>query len=324
MKKYSFLVICFFFSLLAFSQNAIISFDELTYDFGKVNEENGKISHVFNFTNKGKTPLVITKVQASCGCTTPTWTKEPIEPGKKGTITVIYNPEGRPGVFNKSITVGSNASEEQLNLIIKGDVIPKPTNDNQAYPYNIEDLRLRSKIVQLNNINKGDKQVRVLNIQNTSNAILKPSIENLPPYITATVFPDKLKPNEEGKITFTYNSKINAQWGVVTDDIYLIINGRKKYSEENKITIVANIVEDFSKMTLDQKRKSPILEIQSNSVNLGIVKQGSIKVGKFKISNKGQNTLEIRKITNNNKELKVKNSKLSITVKASKAVSQSS
>jgi hypothetical protein len=69
--------------------------------------------------------LVINRVQASCGCTTPTWTKEPIEPGKSGSIVVTYNPLGRPGIFVKTITVYSNATDEQTVLIIKGDVIPK-------------------------------------------------------------------------------------------------------------------------------------------------------------------------------------------------------
>ena len=66
----------------------------------------------------------MSRVHASCGCTTPTWTKEPIEPGKKGSVTVAYNPLGRPGVFTKTITVFTNASEENVTLLIKGEVIP--------------------------------------------------------------------------------------------------------------------------------------------------------------------------------------------------------
>ena len=119
MKKYSLLLVGLMLTLVSFSQKAVIDFEVKTYDFGKINEEDGKATYVFTFTNRGNSPLVLNRVQASCGCTTPTYTKEPIEPGKKGIITVTYNPAGRPGVFTKTITVYSNASEEQTSRRIK-------------------------------------------------------------------------------------------------------------------------------------------------------------------------------------------------------------
>lgn len=102
-----------------------ISFEKSTHDFGKIKEADGKATYTFTFTNQGKEPLVINRVQASCGCTTPEWTKEPIAPGKKGTITATYNPTNRPGAFNKAITVHSSGSTDPVRLFIKGDVIPK-------------------------------------------------------------------------------------------------------------------------------------------------------------------------------------------------------
>jgi hypothetical protein len=126
MKKYSVLLVCLMFSFAAMSQKAAISFKEKDHDFGKVNEKDGNVTYVFDFTNKGDAPLVVNRVQASCGCTTPTWTKEPIEPGKKGAITVTYSTAGRPGLFTKTITVYSNDPQEQVVLIIKGEVISIP------------------------------------------------------------------------------------------------------------------------------------------------------------------------------------------------------
>ncbi|MFT3753629.1 MAG: DUF1573 domain-containing protein [Paludibacter sp.] len=146
MKKYSFLFVCLLISMVAMSQKAVISFDEKEHDFGKIKEEDGKVTHVFNFVNRGNSPLVLSNVQASCGCTTPVWTKEPIEPGKKGSVTVTYNPQGRPGSFTKTITVSSNASEERFILNIRGEVISKPNNnDNGGYPVNIGGLMLKSR-----------------------------------------------------------------------------------------------------------------------------------------------------------------------------------
>ena len=75
----------------AFAQtNADIKFDKTTHDFGKFSENSPVVSCVFTFTNIGDAPLVIHQAVASCGCTVPEYTKEPIQPGKKGTIKVTY------------------------------------------------------------------------------------------------------------------------------------------------------------------------------------------------------------------------------------------
>ena len=124
MKKYSFLLICLALSFSAMSQKAVITFAEKTFDFGKIYEKDGNATHVFEFVNKGDAPLVINRVQTTCGCTTPSWTKEPIEPGKKGNITVTYTTAGHPNLFIKPITVYSNDAIEQTVLTIKGTVIP--------------------------------------------------------------------------------------------------------------------------------------------------------------------------------------------------------
>ena len=106
-------------------QDPVITFVKTEHDFGKINEADGRVSTVFEFKNEGMAPLILSNVRASCGCTTPTWTKEPIEPGQTGSITVTYNPNGRPGRFQKTVTITSNATEPTKRVYIKGEVIPK-------------------------------------------------------------------------------------------------------------------------------------------------------------------------------------------------------
>jgi hypothetical protein len=103
-----------------------------TYDFGKVAE--GPVAeHIFEFKNIGKEPLIISNCNASCGCTTPEWNKEPILPGKKGKITVRYNTQGRVGPIAKSVYVTSNAAldegKDRYELYIKGEVVPTISAD---------------------------------------------------------------------------------------------------------------------------------------------------------------------------------------------------
>jgi hypothetical protein len=312
MKKLSFIIVCAIISLAAMSQKAVINFEEKSYDFGKVNEEDGKITHVFEFKNKGNSPLVVNRAQAQCGCTTPEWTKEPIETGKNGSISVTYNPLGRPGEFTKTITVYSNASEEQFLLTIHGEVVPKQTGDNSEYPIKIGGLGLKTKVLQMNNVEKGKMQSRVLEIQNNTKNPITPTLDNIPSYITAIVSPATLKPNEEAKITFTFNSKACNLWGPISDNIFIVLNGEKKVSEDYKLVVISNVIDDFSKMTLDEKRKSPILEITQRTLNMGVLKTDTKRVGKYKIENKGQNSLEIRRIINYNHEFTIKQPKLSV------------
>lgn len=94
-----------------------------TFDFGEL-KEGPAAEHVFEFTNTGNEPLIIQNASASCGCTTPEWSKEPVLPGKKGKITVRYNTQGRPDPFTKSVFVSSNATKEgeRKELFIKGTV----------------------------------------------------------------------------------------------------------------------------------------------------------------------------------------------------------
>ncbi len=99
---------------------AEITFDKETHEFGII-PQNVPATYTFTFKNTGKEPLIITNAAASCGCTTPEWTKEPIMPGKKGFVKATYN-AASIGVFNKAVTVMSNAKKSQVTLYIKGDV----------------------------------------------------------------------------------------------------------------------------------------------------------------------------------------------------------
>ena len=107
-------------------KNGKAVFASESHNFGSINEIDGPVTFVFDFTNTGTDPLILKNVQASCGCTTPDWPKEPILPGKNGSIKVTYNPANRPGSFEKSITVTSDGNPGTQVLKISGTVVPKP------------------------------------------------------------------------------------------------------------------------------------------------------------------------------------------------------
>ena len=100
-----------------------IAFDRYKHDFGTIRESNGKVSVIFTFTNLGESPLIITKVEASCGCTMPEWTQEPVASGGKGYIKATYDPTNRIYFFERSLTVYSNGNPSKIILSIQGNVI---------------------------------------------------------------------------------------------------------------------------------------------------------------------------------------------------------
>ncbi len=110
-------------SLYAQNKKANIEVPKSEHNFGTIKEADGKVSHEFEIKNTGDAPLVITRVISSCGCTTPTYSKEPIAPGKSGSITVTYDPAGRVYPFVKTVSIYSNGKEGPAVITIKGEVV---------------------------------------------------------------------------------------------------------------------------------------------------------------------------------------------------------
>ena len=124
MKKI-FLLLMMLASLVAYAkqEQPEIKFDKTVHNFGTFSEKTPVQTAVFAFTNIGKAPLIINQAIASCGCTIPSYTKEPIMPGEKGTVKVTYNGKGKfPGHFKKSITIRTNGKVEMVRLYIEGDM----------------------------------------------------------------------------------------------------------------------------------------------------------------------------------------------------------
>ncbi len=101
-----------------------ITFDKTEYDFGTV-DEGFKVETSFSVTNSGKSDLVITNAKASCGCTVPTWPKDPIKPGETKEVQVKFDTSGKPNKQSKTVTLFTNTVKGQELLKVSGLVTPK-------------------------------------------------------------------------------------------------------------------------------------------------------------------------------------------------------
>jgi hypothetical protein len=283
-------------NVIAFSQHTkpYINFKENIYDFGEFKESDGLKTHIFAFTNTGAQPLVLHKVNASCGCTTPTWTKRPIPPGGKGEIKVVFNPANRPGNFNKTITVSSNAENPSIVLRITGKVLEREKTMEDIYPAKMEGLRLESTHMPFTKMTPGQTKTEQLKVINTSDKPIKISFINVPKHLTIKCMPETLKPGEAGVIVATYDATKKNDWGFVVDNVFLSFNDQRNY--RNRLAISANIVEDFDSWTEEQLKNAPAISIPEKVFNFGEINQGEKVEHKFKVTNTGKSTLVFRKI----------------------------
>jgi hypothetical protein len=292
-------------SFIAFAQqkNPTASFETESHDFGKINEADGPATFQFNFTNTGSEPLIISDVKASCGCTKPKWSKEPVVPGGKGFITVSFNPSGRPGHFDKIITVTSNTEPPTQQLKISGEVIPKvpvevkpkvQTIEDQ-YPNKIEGLRLKSNQIAMNTINPGKKATQTLDVYNSTDQPMKVSFYEVPKHIEIKITPDSIQPKGKATIEVTYDASSKNDWGFIWDRVKLKINNKENGSDQ--ITISSNIKEDFSQLTDEQKKNAPKIEFNNLTFNFDTIKAGDKADHIYTFKNTGKSDLLIRKVT---------------------------
>ena len=216
--------------------NAVFTIDNINYDYGNIPEDGGLASHTFFVKNTSDAPLVIRQVDASCGCTTPTWTKDPIIPGNSGEIFVAYDPNGRPGPFEKTITVRTN-NADPVELSIKG-IVDKKNDDAPKKPT----LSLTEVMYDFGTIGENDGFAEhIFNFKNTGDAPLRIS------RITTTCgctqpewTTDPVQPGGEGIIIITFNPKGRLGNFNKTATVY---TNEENGVTRHKLTLLGNVIE---------------------------------------------------------------------------------
>jgi hypothetical protein len=250
----------FFAAYLVFIINSLaqgsFNFPTDKHDFGTV-EESGPIGYEFTFTNTGSAPIVISDVRASCGCTTPTWTKEPIAPGGKGIIKAEYNTAGRIGMFSKTITITSNATEASKILYIKGIVDPKVT---EKPVYTADELKKSPKITldktsyNFGKAERGQKVIYKFNVKNTGKTpLLITAGKAACGCVTYKLDKESVLPGKTGVLEVTYSPSMD---GKNADVLTLMTNDLN--NPKTQITLQAEVVESLTNQTPIKEDKNTV------------------------------------------------------------------
>ena len=245
------------FLLLLISINAIcqpvLKLQEESHDFGTI-IEGTQASYTFNVENTGTEPLLISNVRPSCGCTTPDWTKSPIQPGKKGYIMATFNSQGRPGAFNKSISIETNIPGNGKSLTIKGFVGPKVEK-----VYSAEEIAVSPKVsierttFNFGKIESGQTIRQKVKITNTGKSLLKVSgIQSGCHCIDYTMAKTELAQGETTEIQLLYKP---TNQGDQNDIVTLVTNDI--VTKDPAITLKANVVPGFGSNSIMNSGASP-------------------------------------------------------------------
>ncbi|MCU0447046.1 MAG: DUF1573 domain-containing protein [Microscillaceae bacterium] len=282
------------FALNGFAQG-IIKFEKTDHNFGSIKEENGPAQVSFEFTNTGTSPLTVTNVQPSCGCTTPTWTKEAIAPGKTGIITASYDPVNRPGRFDKTINVYTDGQPNQLVLRIMGEVIPRPRGINDWYPNEIGSIRVVNRNVYFNQVYHDGKATQKLTFYNQS---AKPitinvaqTLTSAPKHILLEIPKNVIQPQDSVQIQVTFDATKQSDWDYVSSQV--VFNTDDSNQPMKLFYIGGNVVENFGNITA--QTKLPLIKFDRTRHDFGKVNQNTNNTTTFKLINEGNAPLIIRK-----------------------------
>jgi len=289
------LLIAFLFSISILHAQELgkFKFEEETFDFGNIKEENGPVTHKFVFTNEGNAPIIIQSVRASCGCTTPAWSKEPIPPGGKGFVTAKYNPKNRPGSFRKSLSITSNADPSVKVIYIKGMVDQKERTAADIYRNKVGDLRFRYQTLNMGKVLTNKPLTRSFDFYNDGeNPITFLDKSDKPAHIMISFQPNVLAPKSKGKVVVTYDAKMKNDYGFVSDPL-------KIYTDEENdavksLRVVATIEEYFPPMTAEELAEAPKLNFAETTHDFGSMKKNTALETEFIFTNTGKSSLNIR------------------------------
>lgn len=280
----------------AAAQTSTMKFTQDAWDFGTIKEEAGTVSHTFTFSNTGTKPFVIEEVTTTCGCTVPKYNKEPILPGKTGTVEITYDPTGRPGAFRRDIVLVSDNRTNHNTITITGNVIARPKTMADEYPIVVGgDLRINRTSSALGYVTRGGTKSTTLEYFNNSAGQLTLGVvyDKPDPVFKVSFAPATVAPKSAGLITVTYDLRGADVWGMLSHNFAVTVGGEKSGLNFSATGIAT---EDFSGLDKEQLEKAPRAGMQSQFYHFGDLKTGAVKTKDFTIANQGKEPLIVRHV----------------------------
>lgn len=252
---------------------------------------NMPVTAEFELRNKGMRKLKIESVEVSCGCLEAQYPNDEISAGAKFTLKLTYNAE-QLGHFVKTARIVSNGTKKPVTLTMKGLVVEELDDYSGTYPYVFGDLRSDKDNIEFDDVNKGDLPVQEIHIRNVGTSLLQPNIMHLPPFLTAVVSPETLRPGHSGKITVSLNSAKLHDYGLTQTSVFIGNKLGDKVSDENEIPVSAVLLPSFDGQTGANRQYAPKMQLSAESLDIDFEGK-SKKKAVVTITNNGRTDLNI-------------------------------
>lgn len=280
--------------------DGIVRFDKTIHDFGDLTVGQGEQSCTFTVTNISAKPAVIYNVVSSCGCTRVKWTREPVLPGKSGTISATYTNDEGPYPFDKTLTVYISGVKKPVILRLRGIVHAKKLSLNELYPERRGALALRKSSFQLGNLSQGGQKSDGVTVANVGNSPVRISFTKVSPGLSVSVSPNPIPAGATAKMTYIVTAD-RSRWGRNTYFATPVVNGQT----HKALSIKAFTKEDFSSWTAEEQENGAQPIFDASTYHFGKVRKGTAVTATFSYKNMGGGSFHIYKCDAENDSVKV-------------------
>ena len=277
-------------------------FDKLVHDFGDVSMDDGPLTCTFTVTNNGTEPLVLFEVVSSCGCTDVTWTREPLQPGKSGTISATFKNEDGPFPFDKTLTVYVSGQRKPVILRLRGTVHEKKKSLSELYgAQKLGDFGLKARDYKAGVLKQGLTVSETATVANLGKKPLKVEFTEVSEHLKLNVSPNPIPAGSTATLIFTIEAAPGL-YGKHTYTAVPVLNGRKASAP---LSVWSTTRENFDKWTDEERNNGAIPVFENSTANFGIVKAGDPVEVTFNCSNRGKSTFHIYQADPEDSALKV-------------------
>ena len=267
-----------------------VVFDSVSHDFGTIMEKDGPVSHTFTFTNVSETPFVIEDVLSSCGCIVSACSMEPVSPGARGSVKVVFDPSGRTDRFHKSVRVVADGGRTVISLSLKGKVILDEPLEERMQEL-LPGVYAGTTAVSLGNVQHGvffpGREVEVYNARN--HPVRLGYVCNDQSGCIRIDMPDVLAPRTMSTILVSVSD--DPEWfGSLRSDIYLSADGVRA---GRPVGIYGYLVDDMRGVAASA---APVCILRDAYFNFREAMTGSVLRHAVVLINGGKSPLYLRKI----------------------------
>ena len=249
----------------------------------------------FEVVNSSQSPLTITGVRASCGCTKTDYPLTAIRAGQTFPVRVTYD-AAQMGHFYKLVGVYADGADQPLMLIIKGVVVDQVVDFEGNYPVKLGNIDAERNYVEFDNVGRGERPQQKIFIKNNTEETIQPVLMHLPAYLQAYVSPSKIEPGKAGMAIITLDSERLDNYGLTQTSVFLGSYPGDKVSQDKEIQVSAVLLPNFANLSEHERQAAPRIRLSTTKLKLGDMKGGKKKKTEILLTNDGRQALDISSI----------------------------